>query len=230
MSKKQTLQLHSSDDASIQPRRVPMQARSRERVERILDAAAQLLNEEGYNAVKTNTIAKRAGVPIGSVYQFFPNRYAIFNALASRYQTRIADVLETHFGPENFNHEKWKETLADVIDILATMWRDDWDFHSVWLAIQNTTELQEADQLFRQEIIDTILVEFLRRIVPGCDDRQLETMACVIYETSNLLLANSMRNGEKQDELLVDELKFLLHSYITSHITSITNLTDESDY
>ena len=230
VSTKQNLHLHSSDDASIQPRRLPMQARSRERVERILDAAAQLLTEEGYNAVKTNTIAKRAGVSIGSVYQFFPNRYAIFHALASRYQTRVAEILEAQLGPDNATDDNWEETLADVVDILAGMWRDDWDFHSVWLAIQNTTELQEADQLFRQQIIDTIIVNFLRRIVPGNDDRQLRTMARVIFETSNLLLDNSMRADKNQDELLVDELKFLLHSYITAHIRSVSNLSDESDY
>lgn len=208
-----------------------MQARSRERVERILDAAAQLLTEEGYNAVKTNTIAKRAGVSIGSVYQFFPNRFAIFHALALRYQTRIAEILEEHMGPKVKFQDGWESALAEVIDILADMWRDDWVFHSVWLAIQNTNELEESDLHFRQQIIDTILVDFLRRIVPGNSERQLQTMAGVVFETANVLLERSMRSdGKEQDELLVDELKFMLHSYITAHIDSASNLADESDY
>ncbi|MEK7794319.1 MAG: helix-turn-helix domain-containing protein [Candidatus Hydrogenedentota bacterium] len=60
----------------IEPRRLPTQDRGRERVDRILDAAARLLVEQGYEAVKTNHIAKRAGVSVGSIYQFFPNRVA----------------------------------------------------------------------------------------------------------------------------------------------------------
>lgn len=230
MSNNQHLQLHSSDEASIQPRRLPVQARSRERVERILDAAAQLLTEEGYNAVKTNTIAKCAGVSIGSVYQFFPNRYAIFHALALRSQTRVANVLEKHMGKDAPVEDDWESTLAEVVDILAAMWREDWDFHSVWLAIQNTNELHEADEQFREQIIDTIIVAFLRRIVPGTAKRQLTIMAGVIYETSNLLLDKSMRGGREQDDLVVDELKFLLHSYLTAHIESATNRNDDSDY
>ena len=83
-------------ERGIQPRRQPVQARSRERVEKILDAAVQLLIEDGYDAVKTNAIARRAEVSIGSVYQFFPNRFAIFNALAERYREKIALSLESH--------------------------------------------------------------------------------------------------------------------------------------
>lgn len=230
MTDKPQLHLHGTDDSSIQPRRLPVQARSRERVERILDAAAQLLTEEGYNSVKTNTIAKRAGVSIGSVYQFFPNRYAIFHALAARYQTRVAEVLEERLDPAALDEVPWDEALASVIDLLASMWRDDWDFHSVWLAIQNTTELQEADLLFREEIMDTILVAFLKRIIPELDNHQHKTIARVMFETANLLLDNSMRRSADQDELLVDELKFLLHSYISAHINSSTNRSDETPY
>ncbi|MFP6581343.1 MAG: TetR/AcrR family transcriptional regulator [Candidatus Hydrogenedentota bacterium] len=230
MTDKQSLHLYSADDSSIQPRRLPVQARSRERVERILDAAAQLLTEQGYNSVKTNTIAKRAGVPIGSVYQFFPNRYAIFNALASRYQTRVAEILSESLSPDALQDTPWDEALASVIDVLATMWREDWAFHSVWLAIQNTAELQEADLLFREEVIDSILVAFLKRVIPGIDEHQQQTIARIMFETTNLLLDNSMRRNAKQDELLVDELKFLLHSYLSAHLTSASNLSDEPPY
>lgn len=221
---------HDSDQSAIKPRRVPVQARSRERVERILDAAAKLLTEQGYNSVKTNLIAKRAGVSIGSVYQFFPNRYAIINALGARYQSKVAQVLMMYMGPDAPADRPWDETLAEVIDILAEMWREDWAFHSVWLAIRNTAELQESDELFREQLIESLLVDFWKNVIPGKDDQQLRTISRVLFETSNLLLDDSMRNGEKQDELVVDELKFLLHSYISSHISAADNLTDESDY
>jgi AcrR family transcriptional regulator len=66
-------------------RRQPRQARSQERVKQILDVAEQMFIAEGYDAATTNAIAVRAGVPIGSLYQFFPDKGAIVQALAVRY-------------------------------------------------------------------------------------------------------------------------------------------------
>lgn len=203
----------------IEPRRVPVQARSRERVERILDAAAQLLVDEGYDAVKTNLIAKRAGVSIGSVYQFFPNRFAIFNALASRYREKIAMALSKTMGPDS-PERPWEEALEEGFEVLAGMWRSDWAFHSVWLAIQNTAELTEAREQYREMLINENLVFFLRRILPETSELRLKTIARVMLEAGNVLLDQSMRNGEDQNVLVIDELKFLMHSYILGHVNS----------
>jgi AcrR family transcriptional regulator len=66
-------------------RRKPKQERSRKRVDHLLDTAAQLFEEQGYEAVTTNHIAAAAGVPIGSLYQFFPNKESVLEALTERY-------------------------------------------------------------------------------------------------------------------------------------------------
>ncbi|GGS01540.1 hypothetical protein GCM10010252_45210 [Streptomyces aureoverticillatus] len=58
-------------------RRVPVQRRSAERLTRILDACADLLDETGYEDLTTRLVAERAGVPIGSVYRFFGNKRAL---------------------------------------------------------------------------------------------------------------------------------------------------------
>lgn len=206
----------------IEPRRVPVQARSRERVERILDAAAQLLADKGYDAVKTNSIAQHAGVSIGSVYQFFPNRFAIFNALAARYREKIANSLSKTLGSKAPDRP-WQEALEDAFDSLAKMWRNDWAFHSVWQAIQNTAELTEAREKYREMLINEDLVFFFRRVLPQESDARLQTMARVMLEAGNVLLDQSMRNSDEQDELIIDELKILMHNYIQGHITAAKN-------
>lgn len=72
-------------------RKKPRQARSVATVGVILDAAALVLVDEGYGRATTNRIAERAGVSIGSLYQYFPNRDALFGALGSRTETQLSD-------------------------------------------------------------------------------------------------------------------------------------------
>jgi AcrR family transcriptional regulator len=73
-------------------RRTPQRARGQQRVGVILDVAEQLFAEHGYEA--TNELAARAAIPIGSVYQFFPNKEAILHAVAARYREGFAALYE----------------------------------------------------------------------------------------------------------------------------------------
>lgn len=66
-------------------RRVPQQDRGQRRIDRILDAAAEVIAEVGVEAASTNAIAARAATSVGSLYQFFPNKDAVVQALAARY-------------------------------------------------------------------------------------------------------------------------------------------------
>ena len=68
-------------DALPKPRKTPVQARSSATVDAILEAAARILETEGLEGYTTNAIAARAGVSIGSLYQYFPNKDAITAAL-----------------------------------------------------------------------------------------------------------------------------------------------------
>ena len=66
-------------------RRQPNQRRSRERVERILDCATKLIGEVGSDAMRMSELARRAGMSIGALYQYFPDKAAILRTLAERY-------------------------------------------------------------------------------------------------------------------------------------------------
>lgn len=86
-----------SDDArlaALSPRKHAVQARSRETVEVILEAAAQVFAREGFAAATTERIAERAGVSVGSIYQYWPNKNAIAIALMERHgEDSLARVL-----------------------------------------------------------------------------------------------------------------------------------------
>lgn len=78
----------------IVPRKIPSQQRAIDSVERILAAAATLLDEKGYDHLTTISIAKQAGASIGSVYQYFPNKQAIMVALFERWLALDNQALE----------------------------------------------------------------------------------------------------------------------------------------
>ncbi|KPK16500.1 MAG: hypothetical protein AMJ62_05355 [Myxococcales bacterium SG8_38] len=71
--------------ARLKPRKMPTQQRSKATVEAILAAAAQVFRRHGYAATTTDRIAQRAGVSVGSLYQYFPNKDAILVTLAERH-------------------------------------------------------------------------------------------------------------------------------------------------
>lgn len=91
------------------PRKRPEQDRSRATVEAIVDAAAHILVKHGYDAFTTNRVAERAGVSIGSLYQYFPNKEALLSELMKRH------VVEIERGVEEMAAQALTAPLADVI-------------------------------------------------------------------------------------------------------------------
>lgn len=81
----------------IKPRKLPKQERSRLTVAAILEATTQILTEKGYEKTNTNLIAERAGVSIGSLYQYFPNKKSLIIALREQHSQEIAELLESKF-------------------------------------------------------------------------------------------------------------------------------------
>jgi AcrR family transcriptional regulator len=77
------------------PRKQPKQSRSKVTVEAILEATTHILVEEGYDKANTNRIAERAGISIGSLYQYFPNKEALMTALMEQHAQEMAALVET---------------------------------------------------------------------------------------------------------------------------------------
>ena len=78
----------------VSPRKMPAQDRSRAMVELILEAAARVLVKDGYEAFTTNRVAERAGVSVGSLYQYFPNKGALLGELMRRHMAELEHRFE----------------------------------------------------------------------------------------------------------------------------------------
>lgn len=78
-------------------RRNPRQGRARATVEAVLEAAAQILETKGLKGATTNAIAERAGVSVGSLYQYYPDKGALVLALYERHLAQLAEAMEACF-------------------------------------------------------------------------------------------------------------------------------------
>src|SRR5260221_13737802 len=75
----------------LAPRRIPIQERGEQRVARLLEAAAAIFSEVGYDAATMRDIAERAGASIGSLYQFFPNQGVVARAIKTLYCQKLKE-------------------------------------------------------------------------------------------------------------------------------------------
>lgn len=81
-------------NTGLSPRKRPSQSRSAVTVKAILDATARILVERGYAATSTNAVAEHAGVSVGSLYQYFPNKDALIAALHARHIEQMRAVIQ----------------------------------------------------------------------------------------------------------------------------------------
>ncbi len=88
---------------SAVPRKQPKQERSQATVEAILTATAHILTEDGYDRLTTNRVADRAGVSIGSLYQYFPNKEALIFALAEHHANAMVELAQLHLEGEGLD-------------------------------------------------------------------------------------------------------------------------------
>lgn len=156
-----------SEDSPYLLRKTPKQARAKATVEAVLDAGARVLVESGYSAANTNLIAEIAGISIGSLYEYFPGKEAIFAELRRRegrktYERLIAEPRPT--------------TLAAVLRHLVTTYisrfRDD---REMLVALENEVprfaiaDLEQSIQDDFMPMSDAFLTNHRAHLDPGND-------------------------------------------------------------
>ncbi|WP_406461479.1 TetR family transcriptional regulator [Streptomyces sp. NBC_01622] len=192
-------------------RRAPVQRRSAERLTRILDACADLLDEVGYDALSTRAVAVRAGVPIGSVYRFFGNKRAMADALAQRnlerYTERVTERLEEAGGDGG----GWRAAVDAVLDEYIAMKRTAPGFSLVDFGNQIPVGSGHAEPNHR---VADRLTDLLSGYLAREPDDELRRTFLIAVETADSLVHLAFRVAPEGDEKVIEETRALLRAYL----------------
>lgn len=201
--------MESVPHANTNLRRAPVQQRSAERLARILDACAELLDETGYEQLSTRAVAVRAEVPIGSVYRFFSNKRALADALARRnldsYAERITARLATIPAAD------WRRAIDAVLDEYLAMKRSVPGFALVDFGAPAPDEDPADDANHR---VASRLADLLSGHLGRTSDEDLLRTILVCVEATDALLKLAFRTDPSGDRAIVTETRVLLQAYL----------------
>jgi AcrR family transcriptional regulator len=190
---------------------VPTQARSRERLRRVLDVADEVLAREGADAFTTNRIAAAAGIPIGSVYRYFPSKEAIVEALAVRYWSDFEDLVAA--AAEADEREPLADPGAVVIEALAAGFRARPGFLALWYGGLRTERVRDVTRSARGAIARSV-ERILAVHWPDAPAPARETAARMVVIAGDGLLREAFRLAPDGDPDLLEESKSMLNAYI----------------
>lgn len=204
-------------------RRQPTQRRSARRVERMLDACAELLDEIGYESLSTTRIAERAGVAIGSVYQFFPDKRAITQELTRRNVELFVTRVGRRFIEEEFRG--WWDAVDAIIDEYVDMHRTVPGFKSIHFGDVVDLNLLDSDSE-NNTVIAGRLRELLLREFGLADSHELDIAALVAVEAGDAVLKLAFRHDPQGSEEIIDAARQLIRGFLSRQLRSYAPRAD----
>lgn len=194
-----------TDDITM--RRTPRQGRGQQRVEKILAAAADVLAEVGYENATTNAIAARAETAIGSLYQYFPNKEAIIEALGERYaQDMHQRLTETAAALGGL---RLPDVLTRLAEAMSAYYLANPGFQAIF---QLSPHLQAVGSKLHQAIIDEVAV-LIAPQTQQMDGRRRRLCAEVIVSAFKPLLILLVESPAENRDLLRAEVRRLAVAY-----------------
>jgi AcrR family transcriptional regulator len=195
-------------------RRVPVQGRSVARVKRMLDACAELVDEVGYEAFTTTLLAERAGVAIGSVYQFFPDKRAIVQALTMRNMEAYLDRLALRLGG-GLDH--WWDGVDAAIDEYIDMHRTVPGFRTLHFGDVVDVHLLDEER-DNNAVIASQLARVLVEQFHVIESLRLRFALEIAVEAADALIKMAFRRDQDGDEAVLAEAKALIREYLQRHV------------
>src|SRR4051794_28726119 len=204
-------------------RTMPVQARGRDKLARMLEVADRLIAVEGADAITTTRIAADAGISVGSVYRYLPNRGAIIEALAQFYLGRLEERMDelvanlagagagagTGTGATN----DAGDPVGPAVDAFAAFYRANPGFRALWFGRHVTAEVLELDRAHKQRMAERIRDLLVARGL-GRRDRRTLRISQVIQLSTDAVIQEAFRLNPNGDKALLDQLKAMVRGYL----------------
>jgi AcrR family transcriptional regulator len=199
-------------------RNEPVQARSTARLTTLLDAAATIVDEIGFERLTTAMVADRAGASIGTVYRYFPDRIALLQALGARNLERTLGKVEDEIGDPR--HENWLDALSAGFGILVEAFRSEPGFRG--LRVGDVIDLRPApteptgNSVVAQTLVDRLIDRF------GVDDTpELRFKFEAAMEVSDALATRAFARDPKGDDRFLDEGRDVVYRMLVEHLGDV---------
>jgi AcrR family transcriptional regulator len=170
-------------------RLVPTQQRSRERFERILDCAVEVMTEKGSDALKMSDLVERTGIPFGSLYQYFPDKTSVIGTLAERYNAIGRDCVIKSLS-QLTSVSRIHDVLCDITDSYYQFFVDEPAVRHIWQATQADHALQALDEE-EGNILTNLLLDAMRPHAPDVADASLAEFCQLMM----ILIAAAVRHA-----------------------------------
>lgn len=195
-----------------QLRNEPVQARSAARLTALLDAAAAVVDEVGYERLTTAMVAERAGASIGTVYRYFPDRIAVLQALASRNLERVLGRIHEEFSDER--HANWMSAVEAAFDVFVEAFRTEPGFRSLRSGDVLDLRPPVTPTTYNSHIAEEMLRRLSERFGLEQNDKARFAMESAV-EVTDALVARAFARDANGDKAFLDQGRSVVRYVLT---------------
>ena len=193
------------------PRRIPIQVRGEQRVAGLLEAAAAIFSEVGYDAATMRDIAARAGASIGSLYQFFPNKEVVARAIKTQYCQELKELWA------NLVAVSVKTPTIRLIDQFLNVTIKAIERHPAIIRLMDAPRSSNPAADIKQSLREQLVELFLTR-KPRMSPNKAHRYAEITVQMIRTILWLYLENERSEREALVSEMKSAVVNYLAPRL------------
>lgn len=198
---------------ALKVRTEPVQQRGAQRIQLLLDVAAELIDEKGIDGLTTSDVAARSGSSVGVVYRYFPNIQSLLRALAARNMEKFTDEIFTSMTP---SPDGWLGTLDSTIDSYVALMRTEPGFRALRFG-DVIDERFIAPEVSNNTLLAQGFNDLVVRKYDLAPSDELSFDLEVIIEIADALLHRAFQYSKQGDPRFIDKLREIVRGYMQKH-------------
>lgn len=196
-------------------RNEPVQARSTARLAALLDSAASVIAEIGYERLTTAMVAERAGASIGTVYRYFPDRIAVLQSLAARHTERLLGRLNDELAAGR--HDSAMDAVLGSVAAITELFRTEPGYRS--LRAGDVIDLQPpaAETTANAQVAD-VITDALVAHYGVADSAETRLSIGTALEVADALVARAFARDDQGDAVLLGEAERAVRAVLAGRL------------